>query len=156
MNYKPLIDLLKEFEGLRLNAYLDAVKVWTIGYGTTVYPNGQKVKKGDRCSKEQAIEYMCHDIETIRLPAINKYVKVELTNNETCALISLCYNIGVGNFGKSTLVKKLNANMDAERVAAEFLKWVKAGGKTLKGLVRRREAERQLFLKPDPPEIVKS
>lgn len=145
-DFAEAIKLLEEFEGLRLKAYRDPVGIPTIGLGTTVYPNGQKVKMGDVCTKEQAYSYALHDIQTERLPTIQKTVKVPINNNELCALISLCYNIGNGGLAKSTLVKKLNAGVDRVTVANEFLKWNRAGGKVMAGLTRRRKAERELFL----------
>jgi lysozyme len=78
--------------------------------------------------------------------AVRKAVKVPMTDNQFGALVSLCFNIGPGNFSKSTLVRKLNAG-DVEGAAAQFDVWTKAGGKTLSGLVRRRNAEQALFRK---------
>ena len=142
---KTGIDLISSFEGIRLNAYDDGVGVWTIGIGTTVYPNGVKVKKGDKCTLEQAKEYFAHDLKRFE-SSVNKLVKVPLSQNQFDALVSLTYNIGSGAFNNSTLLKKLNKG-DYQGAADQFLVWNKAGGKVLKGLVRRREAERALFLK---------
>lgn len=157
MDFSPAISLLKEFEGFRDKAYWDKTgKVWTIGYGETVYPDGQIVRRGDRCTREKAQEWMIDDIKTERLPAIQSLVKVPLTNNQTCALISFCYNAGVGNLKKSTLLRKLNARAPEQAVAAEFSKWTKSGGVTLAGLVRRRKAEKALFLSHLPAVIPKT
>ena len=142
---KTGIDLISSFEGIRLNAYDDGVGVWTIGIGTTVYPNGVKVKKGDKCTLEQALEYLQHDLKSFE-KTINDSVKVPLSQNQFDALVSLAYNIGSGAFKNSTLLKKLNAK-DYAGAADQFLVWNKGGGKVLKGLVRRRDAERALFLK---------
>lgn len=141
MDLGPAIDLIKEFEGCVLSAYRDAVGVWTIGYGTT-----KGVKPGMRISKAQAEKLLMDDIHRERIPAINKCVKVPISNNELCALISFTYNVGNGALAKSTLVRKLNAGRPRREVADEFLKWVRAGGRVLRGLVRRRKAERELFL----------
>lgn len=146
VDFGEALKLLEQFEGLRLKAYRDPVGVSTIGLGTTVYPDGRRVKMGDVCTKEQAYAYALHDIQTERIPTIQKAVKVPINNNELCALISLCYNIGNGGLAKSTLIKKLNAGVDRVTVANEFLKWNRAGGKVLAGLTRRRKAERSLFL----------
>lgn len=148
MNLKPAVDLIKEFEGCILNAYRDPVGIWTIGYGTT-----KGVKPGMKISKAEAESLLLKDIEEVRVPALRKMIKVAVTGNELCALVSLCYNIGTGALAKSTLMKKLNANRSDEEVANEFLKWNKAGGKVLKGLVRRRKAERSLFLTREPAVI---
>lgn len=142
---KTGIDLISSFEGIRLNAYDDGVGVWTIGIGTTVYPNGVIVKKGDKCTLEQALKYLQHDLKSFE-KTVNESVKVPLSQNQFDALVSLAYNIGSGAFKNSTLLKKLNAK-DYAGAADQFLVWNKGGGKVLKGLVRRREAERALFLK---------
>lgn len=139
------LDLIASFEGTRLQSYDDGVGVWTIGIGTTVYPNGVKVKKGDTCTLEQAKSYFAHDLKRFEA-SVNNLVKVPLSQNQFDALVSLVYNIGSGNFGSSTLLKKLNAK-DYQGAADQFQQWNKGGGKVLKGLVRRREAERALFLK---------
>ncbi|MFP6840629.1 MAG: lysozyme [Acinetobacter sp.] len=139
------IDLICSFEGKRLTAYDDGVGVWTIGFGTTVYPNGIKVKKGDTCTEEQAKAYMAHDLKKFE-SAVNKAVTVQLNQNQFDALVSLAYNIGTNAFSKSTLVKKLNAN-DIRGAADQFDVWVNAGGKRMQGLVNRRAKEKALFLK---------
>ncbi len=142
---KTGVDLISSFEGIRLDAYDDGVGVWTIGIGTTIYPNGVKVKKGDKCTLEQAKSYFAHDLKSFE-KTINDSVKVPLSQNQFDALVSLTYNIGQTAFSNSTLLKKLNAK-DYQGAADQFLRWNKGGGKVMKGLVRRREAERALFLK---------
>ena len=141
---KKGIDLIKEFEGIRLNAYDDGIGVWTIGIGTIRYPNGVRVKHGDKITIEQAEQYLKHDLDSFE-NIINTKVKVPLTQNQFDALASLVYNIGATNFSNSTLLKKLNAK-DYAGAADQFLRWNRAGGKVMNGLVRRREAERKLFL----------
>ena len=139
------LKLIAKFEGCYLQAYLCPANVWTIGIGTTIYPNGVKVKKGDKCTLEQAHEYLAHDMIEFE-KTVNDSVKVPLSQNQFDALVSLAYNIGSGAFKNSTLLKKLNAK-DYAGAADQFLVWNKGGGKVLKGLVRRRDAERALFLK---------
>ena len=139
------VDLICSFEGKRLTAYDDGVGVWTIGFGTTVYPNGIKVKKGDTCTEAQAKTYMAHDLKKFEA-TVNKAVTVQLNQNQFDALVSLAYNIGTNAFSKSTLVKKLNAN-DIRGAADQFDVWVNAGGKRMQGLVNRRTVEKALFLK---------
>lgn len=139
------LKLIAQFEGCYLQAYLCPANVWTIGIGTTIYPNGVKVKKGDKCTLEQAHEYLAHDMIEFE-KTVNDSVKVPLSQNQFDALVSLTYNIGSTAFKNSTLLKKLNAK-DFTGAADQFLRWNKGGGKVLKGLVRRREAERALFLK---------
>lgn len=144
-NLKPALDIIKEFEGLYLDAYLDPVNIPTIGWGTIRYPNGVKVKMGDKITRQQAEEYLIFEMMTF-VKAVKQLVKVPISNNAFCALVSFCYNCGAGALQKSTLLKKLNGGDSMESVANELLKWNKASGRTLKGLTRRREAERKLFL----------
>lgn len=132
------------FEGLRLSAYDDGVGVWSIGYGTTRYPNGSRVQKGDTCTLEQAQAYMQHDLKIFER-AVNSAVKVPLKQNQFDALVSLTYNIGVGAFKNSTLLKMLNSG-DYKGAANQFDVWINAGGNRLLGLVRRRAIEKKLFL----------
>lgn len=139
------IDLICDFEGKRLVAYDDGVGVWTIGFGTTIYPNGIKVKKGDVCTEAQAKAYMAHDLKKFEL-AVSNVVTVPLSQNQFDALVSLAYNIGTNAFKNSTLVKKLNAG-DIRGAANQFDVWVKAGGKRMQGLVNRRAKEKALFLR---------
>jgi lysozyme len=139
------IQLITSFEDLKLKAYDDGVGVWTIGYGTTIYTNGVAVKKGDSCTLEQAKSSFQHDLRRFQT-AVNDAVNIPLSQNQFDALVSLAYNIGTNAFKTSTLVKYLNA-LDYKAAADQFLVWNKAGGSVLKGLVRRREAERALFLK---------
>ena len=139
------LKLIAQFEGCYLQAYLCPANVWTIGIGTTIYPNGVKVKKGDKCTLEQAHEYLAHDMIEFE-KTVNDSVKVPLSQNQFDALVSIAYNIGSTAFKNSTLLKKLNAK-DYAGAADQFLVWNKGGGKVLKGLVRRRDAERALFLK---------
>jgi GH24 family phage-related lysozyme (muramidase) len=134
--------LIKSFEGLRLKAYKDAVGIWTIGYGTTsnVYP-------GMAIPQQRAEELLQEDLKRFE-SAINQLVKVPLNADQFSALVALTYNIGENAFASSTLLQKLNSG-DTEGAADEFLKWVYAGGRVLGGLVRRRNAERALFLGED-------
>lgn len=132
------IDLIKEFEGCRLNAYQDSVGVWTIGYGHTV-----DVKQGDSITQEEAEQLLKDDL-LIYEDGVNNLVKVEINQDMFDALVSFAFNLGVGALGKSTLLKLLNRGKYSE-ASDHFTKWVYAGGVVLKGLVRRREAEQRLF-----------
>lgn len=142
---KTGLDLIKKFEGLRLTAYDDGVGVWTIGYGTIKYPNGVRVKRGDKITQAQADEYMANDVSVFER-AVNRLVKVPLTQNQYDALVSFTYNLGETNLSTSTLLRKLNTH-DYKGAAEQFERWNKAGGKVMKGLTRRRIAEKELFLK---------
>jgi len=134
------MNLIKAFEGLRLAAYQDSVGIWTDGYGHT-----HNVKKGDMITQEQADRFLKEDLAVAELSIVTN-VKVPLSQNQFDALASFIFNLGSGNFTQSTLLKKLNAG-DYAGAANEFGRWVQAGGKTLPGLVKRRAAERELFLK---------
>jgi lysozyme len=140
------VELIKEFEGLRLRAYRCPAGVWTIGYGTTVYPNGRRVQMGDQCTMEQAVEYLTNDLKGFE-HAVAKMVTVPLTENQFSALVSFAYNVGGGALSKSTLLRLLNAG-DYAGAANQFRRWNLAAGNELPGLVKRRAAERELFLKP--------
>lgn len=139
------IDLICDFEGKRFVAYDDGVGIWTIGFGTTVYPNGIRVRKGDTCTEAQAKVYMQNDLKKFEY-TVNSAVNIPLNQNQYDALVSLTYNIGATAFSKSTLVKKLNAG-DIRGAADQFDVWINAGGKRMQGLVNRRSKEKLLFLK---------
>jgi len=132
------IELIKQFEGCRLKAYKDAVGVWTIGYGHTV-----DVKEGIEISQHQADVILQVDLYEYE-DYINKYVQVSLTQNQFDALVSWVYNLGAGNLQSSTMLRVLNEGKYSE-VPSQMKRWNKAGGKVLRGLVRRREAEADLF-----------
>ena len=145
---KAGIDLIKSFEGLNLKPYLDAVNIPTIGYGTIEYPDGRKVTMADpKITEEEAEKLLMYEINK-KAEGVEKLVKVQINDNEFAALVSFAYNLGIGNLSKSTLLKNLNSHEDREKLAEEFLKWNKAGGKVLAGLTRRRQAEKALFLHP--------
>jgi len=137
------LDLVKHFEGLYLKAYQDSVGVWTIGYGHTglTHKDGT-VYKGLVITETQADDLLRHDMSYFGL-RVNGLITVPITQDQFDALTSFDFN--TGGLAKSTLRKKLNAG-DYQGAADEFLRWNKAGGKTLKGLTRRRESERNLFL----------
>lgn len=138
-------DLIKEFEGLSLKPYLCPAKIPTIGYGSTRYADGTAVKLTDKAiTKEKAEKLLLDTLEPFE-KTINKNVYAPITQNMFDALVTFAYNVGSGNFAKSTLLKKLN-KADYHGAADEFLRWDKAGGKVLAGLTRRRKAERELFL----------
>lgn len=137
-------DLIKSFEGLRLSAYRCSANKETIGFGNTFYEDGSPVKMGDTITKERA-DLLFELIANSFSERVSKEVKTILTDNQFSALVSIAYNIGIGNLQKSTLLKKVNFNPNDPSIRAEFMKWNKAGGKVLSGLTRRREAEAKLY-----------
>lgn len=142
------VKLITQFEGLKLVAYLDSAGIWTIGYGTIVYPSGIKVKKGDKCTIKQAEEYFTHDLERFE-DAVDDLVKSNINQNQYDSLVSLAYNIGIGAFSNSTLLKKVNKNPNDKSIASEFLKWdkvtVNGVKKSISGLTYRRQKEYQNY-----------
>ena len=139
------IDLIIKFEGFSAKPYLCPAGVPTIGYGSTYYTDGRKVTLDDKpIAKERARYILCKQVNDHYGKAVNRYVQVEITQNQFDALCSFAYNVGVGNLKSSTLLKKLN-NGDYEGASNEFLKWTRSKGKVLNGLARRREAEKKLF-----------
>ena len=138
------IQLLKHYEGCKLTSYPDGIGVWTIGYGNTFYEDGKKVVKGQTISQERAEQLLLiilSDFEN----AVNSALKVPVLQYQFDALVCLCYNIGTGNFSKSTLVKRINSGQ-LVNAAEQFLVWDKSGGKKVKGLTYRRQSERWLFI----------
>jgi GH24 family phage-related lysozyme (muramidase) len=112
-----------------------------------MYENGFKVKLSDPpISEEKALDLFAKTLVKYE-QAVEKAVTVDIGQHEFDACVSLCYNIGGGNFASSTLVKMINAGDEKSDIAEQFLRWNKAGGKVIDGLTRRRQAERQLFLK---------
>jgi len=139
------LNLIKSFEGFRSNFYNDAVGVRTIGYGHACQGNACVGIKAP-LSQAAAAALLAKDVRTRFLPCVRSAVKKALNNNQMSALTSFAFNLGCGALQGSTLLKKVNAGQFAA-AAAEFGKWVKGGGRTLPGLVRRRAAERALFLR---------
>jgi lysozyme len=139
------IDLIIKFEGFSSVPYLCPASIPTIGYGSTRYADGTKVKLVDMAiAEDEAIELLKATLANYE-KCINKNVKVPLSQNQFDSLVSFVYNVGCGNFEKSTLLKKLNKE-DYIGASDEFVKWNKANGVPLRGLTARRLAERDLFL----------
>lgn len=132
-------DLIKQYEGLSLKAYLCPAKVYTIGYGHT----GPEVNNNTRYTQERADLVLEDDIlKFCRI--VTDIVKVPINNNQFSALVCLAFNIGGQAFSSSTLVKLLNAG-DIKSASAQFLRWNRVNGKILEGLTRRRQSEKDLF-----------
>jgi lysozyme len=139
------LHLIKDFEGLRLKPYQCSAGVWTIGIGTTVYPNGQKVNQSDpQINEIVSLLYLTHDLEYF-CKQVDAYTTDAVNQSQFDALVSFGYNCGMGNLKSSTLLKKVNANPNDPSIAAEFLKWNRAANKVVAGLTRRRQAELDLY-----------
>lgn len=135
--------LIKQFEGLRLTAYLCPANVWTIGYGHTSAGGAPAVRQGMKITKARADEILRADLAKYE-QGVTDAVSVQLTQSQFDALVSFAFNCGLGALRKSTLLKRVNAKQ-FDRVPAELMKWTRAGGRELPGLVRRRRAEAALW-----------
>ena len=133
------IELIKQFEGCKLSTYLCPANVLTIGYGHT-----HNVKKGQIITQLEADNLLKEDLTTFE-KGITTLVKSNINQNQFDALVSFAFNVGLANFKSSTLLKKVNANPNDTTIKNEFSKWNKGGGKILAGLIKRREAEAELF-----------
>ena len=139
------IDLIKHFEGLSLKAYKCPAGVWTIGYGTTGVP---EARLGVVISTARAEELLAIDVDKFSRQVWVLVSDVVINQHQMDALIAFAYNVGIGAFKTSTLLKKL-LQKDYTGASKEFLRWTKANGKELPGLVKRRRAESLLFLGGD-------
>ena len=137
-------DLIKRFEGCKLKAYKCPAGLWTISWGLTFYPDGTKVKEGDVITQQQAEDYFNAIVDDFA-KKVDALIKSNVSENNFSALVSFAYNVGMGNFQRSTLLRKVNANPKDTIIRAEFMKWTRANNVVLKGLVRRREAEAKLY-----------
>jgi lysozyme len=138
------LNLIKSFEGLYLDAYLDPIGIPTIGYGHT-----QGVEEGMTITEAQAEEFLRKDLADAEAAVSSDLVQVSLNENQFSALVSFTFNVGSVNFSDSTLLQLLNAG-DFQGAADQFPVWNKGdGGQELAGLTRRRKAERALFLGED-------
>jgi len=136
-------ELIISFESIRLEAYQDSVGIWTIGIGSTSPP----VKEGDRLTRQQVFERFENDLKRFEA-GVARLVKVDLEQHQFDALVSFAFNCGLGNLEKSTLLKRVNSR-DFDKVPAEFMKWTRANGREMKGLVRRRRAETAMWRNVD-------
>jgi lysozyme len=139
------IELIKKFEGLKLKAYKCPAGIPTIGYGNTYYPDGTKVKITDLPITKEKAEELLRFIVIPYEKAVDSFCRDDINQNQFDALVSLAYNIGVGNLQKSTLIKKVNINPNDLSIKTEFAKWNKAAGKVLLGLTKRRQEESNLY-----------
>ncbi|AGR61946.1 TPA: lysozyme [Salmonella bongori] len=140
-------NLIREFEGLKLNAYQDSGGIWTIGYGYTGMINGKKIDTDTVFTKEMAEFYLNTEVEKIS-KLITNLLKVKLNQYQFDAIGSLVYNIGLGNFSKSRLLRYIN-NSEFSFAADEFIRWNKCKGRILHGLTFRRMKEKELFIRKE-------
>lgn len=144
--------LIAEFEGLRLSPYYATAEekakgIVTIGYGSTFYPNGTKVKIADPpITKTKAMELLQITANSFA-EKVNDLIKKEVNQNQFDALVSLAYNIGIGAFKVSSVLRLVNSNPNDPNIKNWFLAWNKQAGKVLSGLTARREKEVKLYFK---------
>ena len=134
------INIIKTFEGLFLKSYLCPAKIWTIGWGST-----KGVKKGMVITVQEAEQRLLDDIAPTENYLNN--LGIDLNQNQFDALCSFIFNLGVGNFSSSTLLKLIKKNKNDPNIKNQFNRWVYAGGKKLPGLVKRRKIEGDLYFK---------
>ena len=140
------IRLIAKYEGFRSSPYLDAVGIPTIGFGNTFYPDNTKVKMTDKpITEEKARELLKDTIKGFEREVLK--VMKQVNQNQFDAVLSFVYNLGITNFKKSTLLKRINENPNDHDIAYQFSRWNKAGGKVLLGLTRRRKEEAELYFK---------
>ena len=139
------LDIITTFEGFSSAPYQCPAGVWTIGHGSTRCPDRSRVTQDTPpLTREEALTWVRHELARTEYD-VARLVRIPLTENQFGALVSFTYNVGSGNLNASTLRQTLNRG-DVEGALLEFPKWRRAGGKILLGLVRRREAEKQLFV----------
>ena len=138
-------ELIKKFEGISLKPYLCPAGIPTISIGCTYYPDGRKVKMTDPVITESFAKEIFQSILVHYEKAVDSFCRDDINQNQFDALVSLAYNIGVGNLQKSTLIKKVNINPSDPTIKDEFLKWNKGAGKVLAGLTKRRQVELDLY-----------
>lgn len=138
---KNCIDLIKRFEGLRLKSYLCPKKVATIGYGSTMWNDSKPVKLGEVITIEGAEKLLMLDLKK-RSAAIQN---LNLNQNQFDSILSFIYNIGIGAFQRSTMLKKIKVNPNDATIKDEFLRWVNKGSAFEEGLTKRRLAEAKLY-----------
>lgn len=145
------VSLIASSEGFSAKPYVDpgtGAEPITIGFGSTFYCDGKKVTMKDTpITKEQAQQTLLCYLNKIALPCIQKVIKADINQNMLDALGSFVYNIGCGNFTKSSVARFINTEHSKENIIDSFRMWTKGGGKVLPGLVKRRENEINLFFK---------
>jgi lysozyme len=142
----PGVALIKDYEGLHLTPYLCPAKIWSIGYGHT-----RTVRSGMQITPDQADQMLDDDLRIVER-AVQRLVTVPLNDNQFAALVSFTFNVGIGNFENSTLLKLLNRGW-YEQVPAQLMRWDRANGEPLGGLSRRRAAEARLWNTPVTTEM---
>lgn len=145
---KKAVEIIKLFEGFKSKPYRDSKGVPTIGFGTTIYPNGKKVKMTDPpITRQKGEQLLLSHLNREVMPYIDRFIDVPITQNQIDALASLVYNIGWPQFKASSIRRKINNNDPIQTHEASFKAWKRSGGKVIQGLVNRRAKEWALYIK---------
>lgn len=141
------VELIKRFETFQTKPYRCPGGFATIGYGSTFYENSTRVTLGDPAiTKERADSLLLNILKQFE-QHVESVTRDDITQHQFDALVSFCFNVGADSLKRSTLLKKVNRDPNDSTIGAEFHRWVYANGKRLVGLVKRREAEWQLYTK---------
>lgn len=144
-NLKPAIQLIKQFEGCKLETYLCPAGIPTIGYGSTYNLDGSKVQLGQKIDLNQAEQLLITKLNSEYTNQLNSVLTANLNDNQYNALLDFVYNEGIGNLKSSNLLKLVNINPNDTNIKNELMKWCYGEGKLLQGLVARRNAESLLY-----------
>lgn len=144
------VEMIAEFEGFRAEPYQDIAGIWTIGFGTIYLQDGSRVTAHTPAVTRAAEEARLQDSVAKTIATVRVMTSTPLTANQAAACASLAYNVGTGALRRSTLMALVGRGNFAA-AAGQFGVWIYAGGRMSQGLVRRRKAEAELFLRPDEP-----
>jgi lysozyme len=146
------LDLIKSFEGFSAHWYKCPANVWTVGFGHTAAAGPPSYEPNVAFTKTKALKILCDDLKQYE-DAVRQSVRVELNDSQFSALVSFCYNVGPNAFKNSSVLRAVNEGRD-DLVPSRLMLYTKAGGKVLSGLVRRRQAEGQMFTEGVEDEVV--
>jgi lysozyme len=142
---KQGIDLIKRFETFQSKPYRCPGGYATIGYGSTFYEDGTRVTLNDPPLGQPRAESLLLNVLKHFEVQVDSVTRDDITQHQFDALVSFCFNVGADSLKRSTLLRKVNTNPNDPTIRIEFRRWVYANGKRLLGLLKRREAEWQLY-----------
>lgn len=139
------LNLIKKYEGFRAAPYKCPAGIPTIGYGATYYPDGRKVKLTDKPTTQREADTMLLNMLKHYEQGVDSFTTDKVNQNQFDALVSIAYNIGLQALKGSTLIRKVNLDPNDKTIKNEFMRWTKANGKVLDGLLNRRKEEAELY-----------
>lgn len=139
------LNLIKKYEGFKASPYKCPAGIPTIGYGATYYPNGTKVKLTDKPVTQREADTMLLNMLKHYEQGVDSFTTDLVNQNQFDALVSIAYNIGLQALKGSTLIRKVNLDPNDKTIKNEFMRWTKANGKVLDGLLARRKEEAELY-----------